>query len=93
MSMVRWQGLVYLHGLVPATPTVEAMNHLVVSSGDFGRAYLNEGWAARFVDNLFRSYTVCFVGYSIEDPVLRYMTDAIGADRQLGESYLEMFAF
>ena len=93
MSMVRWQGLVYLHGLVPATPSAEAMNRLVVSSGDFGQAYLSEGWAARFVANLFRSYTVCFVGYSIEDPVLRYMTDAIGADRLLGESYPEMFAF
>ena len=93
VSMVRWEGLVYLHGLLPVASTAEALNRLVVSSGDFGQAYLNEGWAARFVANLFRSYTVCFVGYSIEDPVLRYMIDAIGADRLLGESYPEIFAF
>lgn len=89
----RWDGLVYLHGLLDATPTSASLDRLVVSSGDFGLAYLTERWAARFVSELFRSYTVCFVGYSINDPVLRYMTDALAADRLLGESSPEMFAF
>jgi hypothetical protein len=57
----------------------------VVTSGDFGLAYLTERWAARFVSELFRNYVVCFVGYSINDPVLRYMMDALAADRMLGE--------
>ena len=69
------------------------MDRLVISSGDFGLAYLTERWAARFVSELFRNYTVCFVGYSINDPVLRYMMDALAADRLLGESPPEMFAF
>ena len=30
-------------------------------------------------------HVVCFVGYSINDPVLRYMMDALAADRMLGE--------
>ena len=60
---------------------------------DFGLAYLTERWAARFVGDLFRNYTVCFVGYSIDDPVLRYMTDALAADQLLGEMRHEMFAF
>lgn len=89
----RWTGLVYLHGLLPDDPSADKLNDLVVSSGDFGRAYLTERWAARFVGDLFRNYTVCFVGYSIDDPVLRYMTDALAADRLLGESPSEMFAF
>ena len=89
----RWTGLVYLHGLLRAAPTPRNLNDLVVSSGDFGRAYLTERWAARFVGELFHNYTVCFVGYSIDDPVLRYMTDALAADRLLGESPSEMFAF
>jgi len=37
------------------------------------------------VSELFRNYVVCFVGYSINDPVLRYMMDALAADRMLGE--------
>lgn len=89
----RWDGLVYLHGLLPITPTMGDLDRLVVSSGDFGLAYLTERWAARFVSELFRNFTVCFVGYSINDPVLRYMMDALAADRLLGESPPEMFAF
>lgn len=89
----RWDGLVYLHGMLSAAPTASELDRLVVSSGDFGLAYLTERWAARFVSELFRNYTVCFVGYSINDPVLRYMMDALAADRLLGESPPEMFAF
>ena len=88
----RWDGLVYLHGLLsePSTLTASELDRLVVSSGDFGLAYLTERWAARFVSELFRNYTVCFIGYSINDPVLRYMMDALAADRLLGESPPEM---
>ena len=89
----RWDGLVYLHGLLTANPSASDFERLVVSSGDFGLAYLTERWAARFVSELFRNYTMCFVGYSINDPVLRYMMDALAADRVLGESPPEMFAF
>ena len=89
----RWNGLVYLHGRLPTNANDENLDHLILSSGDFGLAYLTERWAARFVGELFRNYTVCFVGYSLDDPVLRYMTDALAADRLLGESPAEMFAF
>ena len=89
----RWDGLVYLHGLLPEEPTGKTLDNLVVSSGDFGLAYLTERWAARFVSELLRNFVVCFVGYSIDDPVLRYMMDALAADRLLGESTEEMFAF
>jgi hypothetical protein len=89
----KWNGLVYLHGLLPKLPTTKDLNRLVVSSGDFGLAYLTERWASRFVSELFRNYIVCFVGYSIGDPVLRYMMDALAADRMLGESTLPTYAF
>lgn len=81
----RWNGLVYLHGLLTEKADETALNRLVITSGDFGLAYLTERWAARFVSELFRNYVVCFVGYSINDPVLRYMMDALAADRMLGE--------
>ena len=35
---------------------------------------------------------VCFVGYSINDPVLRYMMDALAADRMLGEVTPQAYA-
>ena len=89
----RWDGIVHLHGLLPDPVNDTELNRLVITSGDFGLAYLTERWAARFVTELFRHYTVCFVGYGINDPVLRYMIDALAADELLGETRSEAFAF
>ena len=89
----RWNGVVYLHGLLPEKSDENALNRLVLTSGDFGLAYLTERWAARFAGELFRNYVVCFVGYSINDPVLRYMMDALAADRILGEVTPQAYAF
>ena len=88
----RWNGMVYLHGQLPEKLDNSALHRLVLTSGDFGLAYLTERWAARFVSELFRNYVVCFVGYSINDPVLRYMMDALAADRMLGEVTPQAFA-
>ena len=89
----KWNGLVYLHGQLPKKLDEALLNRLVITSGDFGLAYLTERWAARFVSELFRNYIVCFVGYSINDPVLRYMMDALAADRMLGETTPIAWAF
>uniref|UniRef100_UPI000A5D9EAA SIR2 family protein n=1 Tax=Stenotrophomonas maltophilia TaxID=40324 RepID=UPI000A5D9EAA len=89
----RWDGLVFLHGLLPESEDDAALHRLVATSGDFGLAYLTERWAARFVSELFRNYVVCFIGYSIDDPVLRYMMDALAADRMLGEVTPQAWAF
>ncbi len=89
----RWHGVIYLHGLLSDPPDESALNRLVLTSGDFGLAYLTERWAARFVSDLFRNYTICFVGYSINDPVLRYMMDALAVDELLGETRPEAYAF
>ena len=90
-----WNGVVYLHGLLPSKSDEDEseLNSLVITSGDFGLAYLNEGWAARFIYELFRNYAVCFVGYSLNDLVLRYMMTALTADRMLDETNLQTYAF
>ena len=87
-TRLRWDGVVHLHGRMPVQPSADDLDQLVLSDGDFGQAYLTHGWAARFVAGLFREYTLCFVGYSIEDPVLRYMTAAHALD-----GAQKMFAF
>lgn len=89
----RWHGVVYLHGLLPEALDQTELNRLILTTGDFGLAYLTERWAARFVSELFRNYTVCFIGYGINDPVLRYMMDALAADELLGEARPEAYAF
>lgn len=89
----KWDGIVYLHGLLPSRKNDKELSNLVITSGDFGLAYLKERWAARFVSELFRNFSVCFVGYSLNDPVMRYMTDAISADRMYGEKLPDLWAF
>lgn len=84
----RWNGIVHLHGRMPLQSSEDDLDQLVLSDGDFGQAYLTQGWAAQFVAKLFRDYTLCFVGYSIDDPVLRYMTAAHALD-----GTQKMFAF
>jgi len=88
----RWHGIVYLHGLLPTGVCERELNSLILSSGDFGLAYLTERWASRFVSELFRNYVVCFVGYSLNDPVMRYMMDALAADRMMGEPTPQAYA-
>ena len=64
-----FSGLVHLHGVLGGAP-----EELVLTDADFGRAYLTEGWAGRFVLELFREYSVLFVGYSYGDTVMSYLT-------------------
>jgi hypothetical protein len=61
-------GIVYLHGSVD-----KGYNKFVLTDSDFGRAYLTEGWATRFLNDVFTNYTVLFIGYSHNDPIMRYL--------------------
>ena len=88
-----WDGLVYLHGKLHENPTPFETANLILTDGDFGRAYLMEGWAARFTSMLLHNCEVCFIGYSIEDQVVRYMLDALDSDKRQGLSTRRVWAF
>lgn len=68
-------GIVYIHGTLSRPP-----RHLVVTDDDFGRAYLRDAWAARFLERMFGRFTVLFIGYSHADVVMRYLARALGPD-------------
>ena len=61
-----WSSLVHLHGRI--LPNDDGSN-LVLTAADFGRAYLTERWAARFITELFREFTVVFVGGNVSNYV------------------------
>ena len=77
----NWSSLVHLHGRILVN---NDGSNLVLTAADFGRAYLTERWAARFVTELFREFTVIFVGYGVADPVMGYLVDALAAERDKG---------
>ena len=73
-----FQGLAYLHGKLNSSPNNQ---QLVLTAANFGTAYMLEGWALRFVIGLFRHYHVVFIGYSVGDPIMRYLIQALAAAR------------
>lgn len=83
------EGITYLHGrLVDATSD---HHPYVLSSADFGRAYLSEGWATNFIRNLLDRYTVVLVGYQAEDPPIKYLLQGLNHDGQYDRSRLYSF--
>ena len=88
-----WNGIVYLHGVMPEKYDETQAGNLVLASGDYGRAYLTEAWAARFVAELLRNYVVCFVGYSLSDQTVRYIMDAVEVYNRIGDKTEKVYMF
>ena len=68
-------GITYLHGRL--ADTVSDPHNYLLSSADLGRAYLAEGWAARFVRDLLQRHTVVLLGYQAEDPPVSYLLQGL----------------
>lgn len=85
-------GLVYLHGRINSRiKRGEARQGFVLSSSDFGRAYLAEGWATQFVRDLLDRYIVVLLGYSANDPPVEYLLQGLQASER--ERRDPIFAF
>lgn len=70
-------GIVHLHGRVNADYSGPGDEEFIVSSADFGRAYLSDGWAARFMQSLLARFQIVFVGYGADDPPVQYLLEAL----------------
>jgi hypothetical protein len=66
-------GVVYIHGRLD-----QERRRLIATDDDFGKAYLNDAWAARFLDRMFGEYPVLFVGYSHNDTIMKYLARGLG---------------
>lgn len=69
------KGIVHIHG------NVNEPEYMVLTDEDFGKAYLLDGYVARFLVKLFETYTVLFIGYSYNDTIVRYLTRAMTKDQ------------
>ena len=69
------EGIVHVHG------TLDGPNGMVLTDKDFGSAYLTDGWALRFLVELFQSFTVLFVGYSHSDTIMNYLARALSGEQ------------
>lgn len=83
-------GIVHLHGRV--TPTYSGSDDgFVLSSAEFGRAYLSEGWATQFIQAVLKKYLVVFVGYTADDPPVQYLLESLNRGSNISSSGLYAF--
>ena len=82
-------GVTHLHGRLPK-PNKPSHGY-ILSSADFGQAYLAEGWTTRFVRALLDKFTVALVGYQAEDPPIMYLL--LGLNRNGGMDRSSLYAF
>ncbi|MCB5411867.1 SIR2 family protein [Pseudogemmobacter faecipullorum] len=72
-----FSGIVHLHGRVNAEYSGPGDEEFIVSSADFGRAYLSDGWATHFMQSLLTRFQIVFVGYGADDPPIQYLLEAL----------------
>ena len=83
------EGITYLHGRLADEGDPD--HNYVLSSADFGCAYLAEGWATQFIRHLLERYTVVLVGYQAEDPPIKYLLQGPNYDAKYHRSHLYAF--
>ena len=82
-------GITYLHGRL--NTSLEGPHNYVLSSADFGRAYLADGWATNFMRLLLERYTVVLLGYTANDPPMKYLLQGLNSADALEPD--KLFAF
>ena len=79
-------GIVHLHGRVNTSYSGPDGDGFILSSSEFGQAYLSEAWATDFISSIVEKYLIVFVGYSADDPPMQYLLEALNrtADTRRG---------
>lgn len=70
-------GIIHLHGRTNKDYSGSEGDGFILSSSEFGRAYLAEGWATKFFKEIIDRYIVVFVGYTADDPPVQYLLEAL----------------
>ena len=76
-----FSGIVHMHGRLVDQAIELEQTPLVLTSADYGDAYMRSGWASRFLFDLARCKTIVLVGYSANDAPVRYFLNVLEADR------------
>ncbi|WP_316207100.1 SIR2 family protein [Bradyrhizobium sp. SZCCHNS30051] len=75
-------GILHLHGRLGDRVIGLDQSDLILTSADFGDAYLRDGWASQYVEDRMRVNTLVLVGYQAEDSALRLLLETLDADRE-----------
>lgn len=84
-------GVIHIHGALDKNP--RRFSELVLSDQDFGEFYLRRRIVPDFIYDAARLFHVVLVGYSANDPPMRYLLNAVAADGTRFDDLKERFTF
>jgi hypothetical protein len=85
-------GIFHLHGRLEDVDLSLKKSDLILTSADFGDAYLRDGWASGYVEDRMRLNTLILVGYRAEDAALRLLLETLDADRDRFRDLKDIYA-
>lgn len=87
----EFTGVFHIHGALPHDGM--ATTDLVLTDQDFGDAYLRRRGVSDFIYDAVRLYHLVLIGYSANDPPMRYLLNAIAGDSAHFSDLKERFSF
>jgi hypothetical protein len=88
----RDYGILHLHGRIADEVLNLERTDLILTSADFGDAYLRSGWASRYIEDRMRLGTLVLVGYGAEDAAMRLLLETLDADRDRFRDLHDIYA-
>ena len=86
-----FSGVFHIHGVLDRSPSRSC--DLVVTDQDFGEFYLRRRVVPDFIYDAARLFSLVLVGYSVSDPPMRYLLNAVAADGTRFRDIQERYAF
>jgi len=87
----EFSGILHIHGALDRKPN--RTTDLIISDQDFGEFYLRRRVVPDLIYDAARLYNLVLVGYSANDPPMRYLLNAVAADRAHFPDLRERFIF
>jgi hypothetical protein len=86
-----FSGVLHIHGAL--TTDASRTSDLILSDQDFGEFYLRRRVVPDFIYDAARLFHLVLVGYSANDPPMRYLLNAVAADGSRFSDLKERFTF
>jgi len=90
-TQVEFAGILHIHGAL--NRDARRFSELVLSDQDFGEFYLRRRVVPDFIYDAARLFHLVLVGYSANDPPMRYLLNAVAADGLRFTDLKERFTF
>jgi hypothetical protein len=87
----EFAGVFHIHGALERKPA--KTSDLIVTDQDFGEFYLRRRGVPDFIYDAARLFHLVLVGYSANDPPMRYLLNAVAADGTRFSDLKERFTF